>query len=122
MIAKLFSGRKQPVLHLVGVRVVIVVLRTAAFRVSECTNCTTAGSAAVQFWKLENATNADAGCGSVTCVIAVLVPCFNEEAAVATVVADFRKALPDALIFVYDNNSTDRTAAVARDAGAQVRS
>jgi glycosyltransferase involved in cell wall biosynthesis len=54
--------------------------------------------------------------------IAVLVPCFNEEAAVATVVADFRKALPSAEVFVYDNNSTDRTIAVARTAGAQVRS
>src|SRR6202163_3104253 len=54
--------------------------------------------------------------------IAVLVPCFNEEAAVATVVADFRKALPSAEIFVYDNNSSDRTMAVAREAGAQVRS
>jgi glycosyltransferase involved in cell wall biosynthesis len=54
--------------------------------------------------------------------IAVLVPCFNEEAAVGTVVADFRKALPSAEIFVYDNNSSDRTALVARDAGAQVRS
>src|SRR5450755_3401329 len=49
--------------------------------------------------------------------IAVLVPCFNEEAAVATVIADFRKALPSAEIFVYDNNSSDRTVA-----GAQVRS
>src|SRR5258706_12495415 len=54
--------------------------------------------------------------------IAVLVPCFNEEAAVATVIADFRKALPSAEIFVYDNNSSDRTIAVARDAGAEVRS
>jgi glycosyltransferase involved in cell wall biosynthesis len=54
--------------------------------------------------------------------IAVLVPCFNEEAAVATVIADFRKALPTAEIFVYDNNSSDRTAAVAREAGASVRS
>src|SRR5258708_20342487 len=54
--------------------------------------------------------------------IAVLVPCFNEEAAVATVVADFRKALPSAEIFVYDNNSSDRTMAVAREAGAQGRS
>src|SRR5260370_3059316 len=54
--------------------------------------------------------------------VAVLVPCFNEEAAVATVVADFRKALPSAEIFVYDNNSSDRTVAVAREAGAQVRS
>jgi glycosyltransferase involved in cell wall biosynthesis len=54
--------------------------------------------------------------------IAVLVPCFNEEAAIASVVADFRKALPSAEIFVYDNNSSDRTIAVARDAGALVRS
>jgi glycosyltransferase involved in cell wall biosynthesis len=54
--------------------------------------------------------------------VAVLVPCFNEEAAVATVVADFRKALPSAEIFVYDNNSSDRTVAVAREAGANVRS
>jgi hypothetical protein len=54
--------------------------------------------------------------------IAVLVPCFNEEAAIATVIADFRKALPSAEIFVYDNNSSDRTALVAREAGAKVRS
>src|SRR5712692_5218129 len=54
--------------------------------------------------------------------VAVLVPCFNEEAAVGTVVADFRKALPSAEIFVYDNNSSDRTMAVAREAGAEVRS
>jgi glycosyltransferase involved in cell wall biosynthesis len=54
--------------------------------------------------------------------IAVLVPCYNEEAAVATVVADFRKALPAATIYVYDNNSKDRTIAVARAAGAEVRS
>ncbi len=54
--------------------------------------------------------------------IAVLVPCFNEEAAVASVVADFRKALPEAAVYVYDNNSRDRTAAVAREAGALVRS
>ncbi len=54
--------------------------------------------------------------------VAVLVPCFNEEAAVATVVGDFRKTLPAAEIFVYDNNSTDRTVEVARAAGAEVRS
>src|SRR5881397_1039523 len=54
--------------------------------------------------------------------VAVLVPCFNEEAAVATVVSDFRKALPTAEIFVYDNNSRDRTVEVARAAGAIVRS
>src|SRR5438309_7863218 len=53
--------------------------------------------------------------------IAVLVPCFNEEAAVATVVANFREALPTAKIFVYDNNSNDRTVEVARAAGAVVR-
>lgn len=53
--------------------------------------------------------------------IAVLVPCYNEEAAVATVIADFRRALPSAEIYVYDNNSRDRTAAVAREAGAIVR-
>ena len=54
--------------------------------------------------------------------IAVLLPCFNEEAAVATVVAGFRSALPGATIYVYDNNSTDRTAELARQAGAEVRS
>jgi glycosyltransferase involved in cell wall biosynthesis len=53
--------------------------------------------------------------------IAVLVPCYNEEAAVATVVTDFRKALPSAEIYVYDNNSKDRTAEAAREAGAEVR-
>ena len=52
--------------------------------------------------------------------IAVLVPCFNEEAAIAKVVADFRAALPEAPVYVYDNNSTDRTAEVARRAGAVV--
>src|ERR1700753_102766 len=54
--------------------------------------------------------------------IAVLVPCFNEEAAVASVVGSFRKALPTASIYVYDNNSKDRTAEVARAAGAEGRS
>jgi glycosyltransferase involved in cell wall biosynthesis len=54
--------------------------------------------------------------------VAVLVPCFNEEAAVAKVVADFRNNLPAAEIFVYDNNSSDRTIEVASEAGAKVRS
>src|SRR5690349_1522641 len=54
--------------------------------------------------------------------VAVLIPCFNEEAAVATVVGDFRRALPSAEIYVYDNNSSDRTVEVARAAGAEVRS
>ena len=53
--------------------------------------------------------------------VAVLVPCYNEEAAIATVVRDFRAALPDAAIYVYDNNSKDQTAAHAADAGAVVR-
>jgi glycosyltransferase involved in cell wall biosynthesis len=53
--------------------------------------------------------------------VAVLVPCFNEEAAIATVIGDFRKALPSAQIYVFDNNSTDRTVAVAGEAGAEVR-
>jgi hypothetical protein len=52
--------------------------------------------------------------------IAVLVPCYNEEVAIAKVIAGFRKALPDAVIHVYDNNSTDRTVQVARKAGAVV--
>jgi glycosyltransferase involved in cell wall biosynthesis len=52
--------------------------------------------------------------------IAVLVPCYNEEAAVAKVVTDFRRALPTATVFVFDNNSTDHTAAAARAAGAEV--
>jgi glycosyltransferase involved in cell wall biosynthesis len=53
--------------------------------------------------------------------IAVLAPCYNEEAAVAAVVKGFRQALPAAKIYVYDNNSRDRTAEVAREAGAEVR-
>jgi glycosyltransferase involved in cell wall biosynthesis len=53
--------------------------------------------------------------------IAVLVPCYNEEAAIAKVVADFRAALPDAAVYVYDNNSRDRTSARAAEAGAVVR-
>jgi glycosyltransferase involved in cell wall biosynthesis len=54
--------------------------------------------------------------------IAVLLPCYNEEAAIAQTVAGFRAALPSATIYVYDNNSKDRTVEVARAAGAVVRS
>ena len=54
--------------------------------------------------------------------IAVLLPCYNEEAAIAQTIAGFRAALPDAAIYVYDNNSADRTIEVARAAGAIVRS
>ena len=53
--------------------------------------------------------------------IAVLVPCYNEEAAVQAVIRGFRGALPAATIYVYDNNSSDGTAAAARAAGALVR-
>ena len=53
--------------------------------------------------------------------VAVLVPCYNEETAIAKVVGDFLAALPQATVYVYDNNSTDRTVAVARAAGAVVR-
>jgi len=53
--------------------------------------------------------------------IAVLVPCYNEAAAIDKVVRDFRAALPTATVYVYDNNSTDDTAAVATAAGAEVR-
>jgi glycosyltransferase involved in cell wall biosynthesis len=53
--------------------------------------------------------------------IAVLLPCYNEEAAIAQTVAAFRSALPTALVYVYDNNSADRTRGVAAAAGAIVR-
>jgi glycosyltransferase involved in cell wall biosynthesis len=53
--------------------------------------------------------------------VAVLIPCHNEEAAIGKVVSDFQNALPEALIYVYDNNSTDRTMLEARAAGAIVR-
>ena len=53
--------------------------------------------------------------------IAVIVPCFNEAAAIGKVVADFRAALPGATVYVYDNNSTDGTSQVAAAAGAEVR-
>ena len=52
----------------------------------------------------------------------MLVPCYNEEAAIGKVVRDFRAALPGAAIYVYDNNSQDQTMARAREAGAVVRS
>jgi len=52
--------------------------------------------------------------------IAVLIPCYNEELTVGQVVRDFRKLLPDADIYVFDNNSSDRTVEVAKDAGARI--
>lgn len=53
--------------------------------------------------------------------VAVIIPCYNEEIAIAKVVADFKKYLPEAVVYVYDNNSTDKTAEKARKAGAIVR-
>ena len=53
--------------------------------------------------------------------IAVLIPCYNEAQSIGAVVADFKKALPEAVIYVYDNNSTDGTAHIAAEAGAEVR-
>jgi glycosyltransferase involved in cell wall biosynthesis len=54
--------------------------------------------------------------------IAVLLPCYNEEAAISATVSGFRTALPSAIVYVYDNNSSDRTKEVAAAAGAVVRS
>lgn len=54
--------------------------------------------------------------------IAVIIPCYNEAQAVSKVVSDFRKSIPGAEIYVFDNNSTDETAVVANEAGAIVRS
>ena len=53
--------------------------------------------------------------------IAVLIPCYNEEKTIAKVIADTKRALPDAVIYVYNNNSTDRTEEIARAAGVVVR-
>ena len=53
--------------------------------------------------------------------IAVLIPCYNESQTIAKVVSDYKAALPEATIYVYDNNSTDDTAAIAKEAGAVVR-
>ena len=52
--------------------------------------------------------------------IAVLIPCYNESKTIAKVVADYKEALPEATIYVYDNNSTDGTDVIAKVAGAEV--
>ena len=53
--------------------------------------------------------------------VAVLIPCYNEELTIGKVVDDFKKSLPDAVIYVYDNNSKDKTAEIAKAHGAVVR-
>lgn len=53
--------------------------------------------------------------------VAVIIPCYNEETAIGSVVSSFRAALPDSTIYVFDNNSVDRTVEIARSAGALVR-
>lgn len=52
--------------------------------------------------------------------IAVIVPCYNEEQAIAEVITDFKREMPEAVVYVFDNNSTDRTAEVAKASGARV--
>ena len=53
--------------------------------------------------------------------IAALVPCYNEAMTIAKVCDDFKKYLPEATVYVYDNNSTDDTAKIAREHGAVVK-
>ena len=53
--------------------------------------------------------------------IAVLIPCYNESITIAKVINDFKKSLPEAVIYVYDNNSTDGSDKIAKDLGAVVR-
>ena len=53
--------------------------------------------------------------------IAVLIPCYNESCTIAKVVEDWKRALPEAVVYVYDNNSKDSTDVIARQAGAVVR-
>ncbi len=68
---------------------------------------------------LERRSNPDIGSRMLR--VAVLIPCYNEAATIRTVIADFQAALPEAAIYVYDNNSTDDTINVAEQAGALIR-
>ncbi|HYH23624.1 MAG TPA: glycosyltransferase family 2 protein [Azospirillum sp.] len=70
---------------------------------------------------LDRPTVATTGSAPAAPVVAVLIPCYNEEAAIGTVVQDFKAHLPGATVYVYDNNSSDRTVEVATAAGAVVR-
>ena len=53
--------------------------------------------------------------------IAILIPCYNESQTIEKVIKDYHRVLPEAVIYVYDNNSTDGTAEIAKSAGAVVR-
>ena len=55
------------------------------------------------------------------CKVAILIPCYNEELTIGKVVKDAFKAVPNADVYVYDNNSKDRTSEIAKEAGAIVR-
>lgn len=59
--------------------------------------------------------------GGLGLKIAILIPCYNEELTIGDVIEDFKKELPDAVIYVYDNNSSDKTSQVAKEHGAVVR-
>jgi glycosyltransferase involved in cell wall biosynthesis len=72
-------------------------------------------------WQSDSSIAEQLGLGNEKPRVAVLIPCRNEEAAIGKVVSDFKTALPDAIIYVYDNNSTDHTILEARAAGAVVR-
>ena len=54
-------------------------------------------------------------------IVSLLIPCYNESKTIKKVVEDFQKVLPEAVIYVYDNNSSDRTVELAEKAGAVVR-
>src|SRR5688572_7536367 len=68
----------------------------------------------------ETVTRAAADAAATGRGVAVLIPCYNEEPTIARVVSRFREELPGARVYVFDNNSTDRTAEAARAAGAEV--
>lgn len=74
----------------------------------------------LQINRKEKAAMADRAKIAKTTRIAVMVPCMNEEITIGAVVKDFKKALPNCTVYVYDNNSTDRTAEVAEKAGAVI--
>ena len=73
-------------------------------------------------WQDRNAHQPSAQAAAAEARIAVIIPCYNEAVTIAKVIADFRAAMPGALVYVFDNNSSDNTAQIARDAGAIVRS